>query len=61
MHLKYQMKLPDLISLINASFGFLAIIMISRGDLVLAAKFILIAVILDFLDGWVARKTKRVD
>ena len=61
MQLKYQMALPDLISLINATFGFLAIIMASRGDLVLAAKFILLAVILDFLDGWVARKTKRVD
>jgi archaetidylserine synthase len=60
MHLKY-IALPDLISLINASLGFLAIIMAARGDLALAAKFILLAVIFDFLDGWVARKTKRVD
>ncbi len=61
MHLKDQIALPDLLSLINASFGFLAIIMVTRSDLVLAAKFILLAVIFDSLDGWVARKTKRVD
>lgn len=61
MLLKDYMALPDLISLINASFGFLAIIMAARGDLVLAAKFILLAVIFDSLDGYVARKTKRVD
>lgn len=61
MHLKDQIALPDLLSLINASFGFLAIIMVTRSDFVLAAKFILLAVIFDSLDGWVARKTKRVD
>lgn len=61
MNIKEHMALADLISLLNASFGFLAIIMVTQGDLALAAKFILIAVIFDSLDGWVARKRKRVD
>ena len=59
MHLKY-IALPDLISLINASLGFLAIIMAARGDLALAAKFILLAVIFDFLDGWIWKKYRFI-
>ncbi len=35
--------------------------MVIQGDLSLAAMFILIAVIFDSMDGWVARKSKRVD
>lgn len=61
MHIKEFLAVSDFISLLNASFGFLAIIMITTGDLVLAAKFMLIAVIFDSIDGWVARRTKRVD
>ncbi len=33
--------------------------MVTVGNLVLAAKFMLIAVIFDSVDGWIARKTKR--
>lgn len=61
MNIKDYMAPADLFSLINASFGFLAIILIIMGNLDLAAKFILLAVIFDGVDGWVARKTKRVD
>lgn len=61
MKIKDYMAAADVISLLNASFGFLAIIMVLEGDLGLAAVFILIAVIFDSLDGWLARKTKRVD
>jgi archaetidylserine synthase len=61
MNIRYYMSYVDIISLLNASFGFLAIIMITTGNLTLAAKFLLVAVIFDFLDGWMARKTNRVD
>ena len=61
MNIKEYMALADIISLLNGSFGFLAIIMVTQGDLNLAAMFILIAVIFDSVDGWVARKSKRVD
>lgn len=61
MKITDQVALADLVSFLNASFGFLAIIMAAKGELVLAAQFILIAVIFDSVDGWVARKTKRVD
>ncbi|MGC9517233.1 MAG: archaetidylserine synthase [Methanomicrobiales archaeon] len=61
MNIKSYMSFADLFSLGNASFGFLSILMILSGDLILAAKFILVAVIFDSLDGWVARKTKRHD
>ena len=61
MNIKSYMSIADLFSIGNASFGFLSIIMIINGDLVLAAKFMLISVIFDALDGWVARKVKRLD
>ena len=61
MHIKEYMALADIVSLLNASFGFLAVIMVLEGNLSTAAMFILIAVIFDSVDGWVARKSKRVD
>lgn len=61
MNIKEYMALADVISLLNGAFGFLAIIMVTKGDLIHAAMFILIAVIFDSVDGWVARKSKRVD
>jgi len=54
-------SLPDFVSLANASFGFLAIIMALNGELVISAQFMLLAVIFDSLDGWVARKINRDD
>jgi len=61
MNIKQYMSYADIVSLGNASFGFLSIIMVLNGYLALAAQFMLIAVIFDSLDGWVARRTKRVD
>jgi len=61
MNIKQMISYADLVSLGNASFGFLAIIMILNGNLEIAAQFILVAVIFDSLDGWVARKTKKID
>lgn len=61
MNIRSYTSIADLFSIANASSGFLSIIMASRGDLVLAAKFMLIAVIFDSIDGWVARKIKRED
>lgn len=61
MNIKSYMSYADLVSLGNASFGFLSILMVFEGYFGLAAQFMLIAVIFDSLDGWVARRTKRVD
>lgn len=51
----------DLISIFNASFGFFSILMALNGNFIFSATFMLIAVIFDSLDGWVARLTKRND
>lgn len=61
MNIRSYTSIADLVSIANASSGFLAIVMITMGNLVLAAKFMLLAVIFDALDGWVARKTDRED
>jgi archaetidylserine synthase len=61
MHIKDYLALPDLISLLNASAGFLSILMLLNGNFVFSAQLMLLAVIFDSLDGWVARKTKRDD
>jgi len=61
MNIKHYMSYADIVSLGNASFGFLSILMVIYGHLDLAAQFMLVAVIFDSLDGYVARKTKRVD
>ncbi|MGI6465762.1 MAG: archaetidylserine synthase [Methanobacterium sp.] len=61
MNIRNYVALADFVSLANASSGFLAVIIMTTGDLILAAKFMLLAVIFDSVDGWVARKTNRVD
>ncbi len=61
MHINHYVAAPDLVSLANASSGFLSILMVLGGNFVLAAQLMLITVIFDSLDGWVARKTKRDD
>ncbi len=61
MNMRQLVSYADLVSLGNASFGFLSIIMVFEGHLEIAAQFMLVAVIFDSLDGWVARKTKKVD
>ncbi|NYB51040.1 MAG: archaetidylserine synthase [Methanobacteriaceae archaeon] len=61
MKISHYMAAADLVSLANASSGFLAVVMVSTGNLILAAQFMLLAVIFDSVDGWVARRTNRVD
>jgi archaetidylserine synthase len=55
------MAVPDLVSLLNMSFGFLAILMAINNQIALSASFIIVALIFDSVDGWTARKLSRVD
>lgn len=61
MRIKDYFSLPDLFSIFNAVFGFMAIILAMDGYLIISAQLILIAVIFDSIDGWVARKINRDD
>ena len=53
--------ISDIISLLNMCSGFLAIISSINKNLELAAILMIIAIIFDSIDGWVARKTNRQD
>jgi len=59
--IEHFMAVPDLISLLNLSFGFLSILMAINGQITISAIFIIIALIFDSVDGWVARKLSRID
>jgi len=59
--MQYYIEVPDLFSIMNASFGFLSIIMILEGGMEAACQLMLMAVIFDSIDGWIARKIKRRD
>ena len=50
------LSIADIVSLINAIFGFLAILMIFLNEMHLSFSFILLALLADGLDGIVARK-----
>ena len=51
-----MLSVADFVSLLNAVFGFLSIVMIYIGELRLGFSFILLALLADGLDGIVARK-----
>lgn len=53
------LSIADIISILNALFGFGAIIMAFVGEMQLSFSFILLALLADGLDGIVARKTKQ--
>ena len=53
------LSVADVISLTNALFGFLAILMLFSSEMNLAFSFILLALLADGLDGIVARKTRK--
>ena len=55
------LSIADYISISNAIFGFLAIIMIFQNQIHYSFSFILLAMIADGVDGLVARKTKLSD
>ena len=61
MNIRDYTSVADLVSIANASSGFASIVMLNMGNFILAAKFILLAVIFDAMDGWVARKLNRKD
>jgi len=53
------LSVADGISLLNALFGFLAIIMAFLGEIRWSFSFILLAMMADGLDGIVARRTRQ--
>ena len=57
----YFLAVPDIISILNLVFGFLAILMVMDNHLSYASLCILLAVVFDSVDGWVSRKLNRVD
>ena len=59
--MKSFIAVSDIISLLNMCSGFLSIISSINGNLELAAILMIIAIIFDSIDGWVARKTNRQD
>ena len=59
--MKNFIAIPDIISLLNMSSGFLAIIFAINENLVISSSLIILAVMFDSVDGWVARKTNRKD
>lgn len=64
-HINTEMKsfiaISDIISLLNMSSGFLSIISSINHNYELAAILMIIAIIFDSIDGWVARKINRQD
>lgn len=63
MNTKIQnfVDLSDLVSLMNMSCGFLSILMSINHDFYYAAIFMILSLLFDSIDGWVARKTNRQD
>ena len=59
--MKSFIAISDIISLLNMSSGFLSIICSINHDFGLSAIFMIIAIMFDSVDGWVARKTNRQD
>ena len=57
----YFLAIPDIISILNLVFGFLAILMVLDNQLTYASLCILLAVVFDSVDGWVSRKLNRED
>ena len=60
-NMKSFIAISDIISLLNMCSGFLAIICSINKNFELAAILMIIAIIFDSIDGWVARKTNRKD
>lgn len=53
--MRIKNHIPNLVTLLNLISGSIAIFLAFSGEMVLASWFIIIAAILDFLDGFVAR------
>lgn len=59
--MKSFLAISDVISLLNMASGFLAIIFSINQELNIAAILMIVAIMFDSADGWVARKTNRQD
>jgi len=59
--MKSFIAISDIVSLLNMCSGFLSIISSINENFELAAILMIIAIIFDSIDGWVARKTNRQD
>lgn len=55
------LAVSDFVSLLNMSSGFLSILCSINQNFELAAILMIIAIVFDSIDGWVARKTNRQD
>ena len=55
------LAISDFVSLLNMSSGFLSIICSINHNFELSAILMIIAIMFDSIDGWVARKTNRQD
>lgn len=60
-NMKSFIAISDIISLLNMTSGFLSVISSINHDFKLAAILMIIAIMFDSADGWVARKTNRQD
>jgi archaetidylserine synthase len=55
------LSVPDFISLLNLSSGFISILLSINGHIKFSAIAILLSIIFDSIDGWIARKIGRND
>lgn len=60
-NMKSFIAISDIVSLLNMASGFLAIIFSINQELNIAAILMIIAIMFDSADGWVARKVNRQD
>ena len=56
----FYIRVPDLISSLNLISGFISVICTLHSNLRLASLFIILAIIFDCCDGWIARRLNQV-
>ncbi|HIH36719.1 MAG TPA: CDP-diacylglycerol--serine O-phosphatidyltransferase [Methanocellales archaeon] len=59
MNILKLIKLPDLVTIVNALLGFVALLMVARGEIGSASVLILVAALVDGLDGFIARNIEN--
>lgn len=59
MNILKLIKLPDLVTIVNALLGFIALLMVARGEIESASVLILVAALVDGLDGFIARNIEN--
>ena len=55
------LAISDIVSLLNMSSGLMSIIQSINHNYELSALFMMLAIVFDSVDGWVARKINRHD